>query len=109
MPYGHVAVVIEVLHSAIGITEQNFYFHYWPYRYARQIPLIFRNGLYYINDQYEVYERIEIDDNTQLQLLDQVAAAKLQTRKEELLDSSSSWFHTNVHIYLLFTSHLMFN
>jgi glutathionylspermidine amidase/synthetase len=114
MPYGHVAVIVEVLPNAIRIAEQNFYFHYWSHHYARQIPLVFRNGLYYVTDQYEVYGWIEIDDNKQLQPLDRSTAREIKMKDEQILDSSSSLFYANIHIYycflfvVLFISHLMF-
>jgi hypothetical protein len=66
LSFGHVAVIVRVLPNAIKIAEQNFYFYYWPHHYARQIPVVFRNGLYYIEDEYEVYGWMEIDDNKQL-------------------------------------------
>jgi hypothetical protein len=114
MPYGHVAVIVKVLPHAIRIAEQNFNFYYWTHNYARQIPIEFRNGLYYIKDQYEVYGWMEIDDNKQLKLFDQLTATKIQMRSESILDSAS-YFHTNVHIYycflflVLFISHFMFS
>jgi len=116
MPFGHVAVIVDVLPNAIRIAEQNFYFHYWPHNYARKIPFVFRNGLYYIEDQYEVYGWMEIDDNKQLKPLDELTATKIQMKNERILDSSSfSFFHRNIHIYycflfvVLFISHFMFS
>jgi len=115
MPYGHVAVIVDVLPNSIRIAEQNFYFHYWPDNYARRISVVFRNGLYYIEDQYKVYGWIEIDDNKQLQPLDQLTITKIQMKNERILDSSSSFFYANIHIYycflfvVLFISHFMFS
>jgi hypothetical protein len=115
MPFGHVAVIVRVLPNAIRIAEQNFYFYYWPHHYARQIPVVLRNGLYYIKDEYEVYGWMEIDDNKQLKPLDESTATKIQMIQERILDSSSfSFFHTHIHIYycflfvVLFISHFMF-
>ena len=65
MPFGHVAVIVEVLPNAIRIAEQNFYFHYWSNDYAREIPIVERNGLFYIQDKYEVYGWMEIIDPQQ--------------------------------------------
>lgn len=115
MPYGHVAVIVQVLPNAIRIAEQNFYFHYWSKHYAREIPLVFQNGLYSIKDTYRVYGWMEIDDKNELKPLDRMTAAKLEMRDASVLDSSSlSFFYTNIHIYycflfvVLFVSHLMY-
>ncbi|CAF3986255.1 unnamed protein product [Rotaria sordida] len=54
-PYSHVAVICKVQESFIRVCEQNYQFHYWSSNYARQIPMIYRNGLYYIEDNYDVY------------------------------------------------------
>ena len=61
-PYGHAAVIVEVLPSAIRIAEQNFNFNYWMKDYAREIPLLKRDGRYFIEDEYEVYGWMTIDD-----------------------------------------------
>ncbi len=99
MPYGHVAVIVEVLPNAIRVAEQNFYFYYWPNNYAREIPVVFRDGLYYIGDQYVVYGWIEIDVNQQLKPLDELTATKIQTKDERIIDSACS--HRNIYIYII--------
>ncbi len=68
-PVGHVAVIVDVVPGYIRIAEQNYYFDYWRYDYARQISLIFQNGYYYINDD-RIYGWMEIQDNNQLKPLD---------------------------------------
>lgn len=70
-PFGHVAVICEVHDNFIRVTEQNYRFHYWSSDYARQIPLIHKNGLYYIEDYYNIYGWLEIENNDQLKPLDQ--------------------------------------
>ncbi|CAF3723961.1 unnamed protein product [Rotaria sordida] len=70
-PYGHVAVICKVQESFIRVCEQNYQFHYWSSNYARQIPMIYRNGLYYIEDNYDVYGWMEIENNDQLKPLDE--------------------------------------
>ncbi|CAF3042862.1 unnamed protein product [Rotaria sp. Silwood2] len=70
-PHGHVAVICEVQENFIRIVEQNYQFHYWSGDYARQIPMIYRNGLYYIQDQHNVYGWMEIENNNQLKPLDE--------------------------------------
>jgi len=115
MPFGHVAVIVDVLPNAIRIAEQNFYFYYWPYNYAREIPVTFQNGLYYIQDKYVVYGWIEIDDSEQLEPLNESTVTKIRMINERILDSSSSFFYRNIHIYycflfvVLFISHCIFD
>jgi glutathionylspermidine synthase len=71
IPYGHIAVICEVQDNFIRVAEQNYHFHYWPNNYARQIPLVYRNGLYYIEDKYTIFGWMEIENNSQLQPLNQ--------------------------------------
>ena len=59
MPFGHVAVIHQVLPAAIRIGEQNFDFFPWTQRYAREIPLKHINGRFFLEDQFEVYGWIE--------------------------------------------------
>ncbi|CAF4942417.1 unnamed protein product, partial [Rotaria sp. Silwood1] len=70
-PYGHVAIICEVQENSIRIAEQNYQFHYWSSDYARQIPMIYRNDCYYIEDQDNVYGWMEIENNNQLKPLDE--------------------------------------
>jgi glutathionylspermidine amidase/synthetase len=101
MPYGHVAVIVEVLPHAIRVAEQNFYFYYWPQNYAREIPLVQKNGRYFIQDTYEVYGWIEIDTLKQLKPLDQSSARTLETKSELISDAAFS-SQLNIHICLIF-------
>ncbi|CAF2589786.1 unnamed protein product [Rotaria sp. Silwood2] len=71
MPYGHIAVICEVQESFIRVAEENYRFHYWSSNYARQIPMVYRNGLYYIEDYYNIYGWMEIENNHQLKPLDE--------------------------------------
>ena len=50
MQYGHVAVIVDVLPGSIRVAEENYYFYYWPGNYSRQIPYVWKNGGYYIED-----------------------------------------------------------
>lgn len=78
MPFGHVSVIVDVLPNAISIAEQNFYFYYWTHNYARQIPVVVRNGLYYIADgEYVVTGWMEIDDRKQLKPLEQPVVTEM--------------------------------
>jgi trypanothione synthetase/amidase len=68
IPFGHITIICEVQEDFIRVAEQNYRFHYWPGSYSRQIPMIKRDGLYYINDYYDVYGWMEIENNDQLTL-----------------------------------------
>ena len=59
MPFGHVAVIHQVLSTSIRIGEQNFDFSPWTHRYAREIPLKDVNGHFFLEDQFDVYGWIE--------------------------------------------------
>ncbi|CAF0988295.1 unnamed protein product [Didymodactylos carnosus] len=70
-PFGHIAIICEVVPGFVCIAEQNHKFHYWSENYARQIPVVFKNGGYYIEDEDEVFGWIEIENGNQLQPLDE--------------------------------------
>ncbi|CAM4830383.1 unnamed protein product [Rotaria magnacalcarata] len=70
-PYGHIAVICEVQESFICVIEQNFRFHIWSNNYSRQIPLVYRDGLYYIEDDLNIYGWMEIENNDQLRSLNE--------------------------------------
>lgn len=95
MPYGHVAVIVEVLPHAIRIAEQNFYFYYWHAHFAREIPLVFKNGRYFIEDSYDVYGWIEIDVHRQLKPLDDV-----EPTSRLITDAANS---ARLNVYICFT------
>lgn len=98
-PNGHIAVIVGVLPNAIHVAEQNFYFTYWKDYYSREIPLINRDGLYYIEDTYNTYGWMEIDDETnELKPLNQELALKIEGKSGQKSDSSSL-FYGNFRIY----------
>ncbi|CAF1188433.1 unnamed protein product [Rotaria sp. Silwood1] len=80
IPYGHVSIIVEVLRNSIRVAEENFYFTYWKHNYAREIPLVYENGLYYIKDQYTIYGWMEIDDKKQLKPLDRSTIEKIRMK-----------------------------
>ncbi|CAF4106983.1 unnamed protein product [Rotaria sordida] len=85
MPYGHISVIVDVLKNSIRIAEQNFYFTYWKDNYAREIPFVYKNGLYYIEDEYEIYGWLEIDDSKeQLKPLNKLTIEKIQMKYENM-------------------------
>ena len=67
MPFGHVAIITNVLSDCVHIAEQNNLYKYWSSDYARQAPLRFENNLYYIDDNDKIYGWMEIQDDGQLQ------------------------------------------
>jgi hypothetical protein len=71
MPFGHVAIITDVVSDHVHIAEQNNLHHYWPGDYARRAPLRYENGLYYIDDIDKLYGWMEIEDNDQLQPFDE--------------------------------------
>ena len=71
MPYGHVAIIVDVLSGFIRVAEENYYAYYWSGNYSRQIPYVLKNGLYFIQDDYPISGWITIQDNNQTSPLDQ--------------------------------------
>jgi hypothetical protein len=71
MPFGHVAIITDVISDYVHIAEQNNLYNYWSGDYARRAPLRFENGRYYIDDQDKIYGWMEIEDNGQLQPFDE--------------------------------------
>jgi glutathionylspermidine synthase len=80
-PFGHIAVICEVQEDFIRVAEQNYQFHYWSNNYSRQIPMIKHNDLYYIEDYYNVYGWMVIENNDQLKPLNQSILQKYQQSK----------------------------
>ena len=66
-PVGHIAIICEVGPDYVRIAEQNNKFHFWEDNHARQIPVVQKDGLYYIEDEDPLYGWMEIDDNNQLE------------------------------------------
>ncbi|CAF4852610.1 unnamed protein product, partial [Rotaria sp. Silwood1] len=71
MRVGHIAVITDVDENYVYIAEQNHKSHYWSADYARRVPLTFIDGGYYINDNYDLYGWMEIEDSDQLQPLNE--------------------------------------
>ena len=91
MPYGHVAIIVDVSSSSIRIAEQNFNFYYWKSNFAREIPLKYENGKYFINDQYQVYGYLQIIDLNQ----------DLKPRDQTIISSSSTQLNFSMFFFLL--------
>jgi len=71
LPFGHIAIITDVGRDYIRIAEQNYRFHHWSSNYARQIPMIVKNGEFYLKDHYKISGWMEIVENEQLQPLDE--------------------------------------
>ncbi|CAF1551282.1 unnamed protein product, partial [Didymodactylos carnosus] len=109
-PVGHVAIITEVGQDFIRIAEQNNKSHYWSGNYARQIPLVFESGVYYIKDEDEVCGWKEIEESNQLKPLDETKMDIVLKQYQEPLpigkmercfvtnsstDSECSWLNEN--------------
>ncbi|UJR16808.1 hypothetical protein I4U23_003707 [Adineta vaga] len=71
-PVGHIAVICDVGPNYIRIAEQNNKFHYWNGEYAREILMIEKDGLYYLEDEDPMHGWMEIeDDKNELKPLDE--------------------------------------
>ena len=71
LPFGHVAIICEVASDHVQIGEQNFVYHGWSEDHARQIPLVFKDNGYYLQDEDVILGWMEIDDHNELQPLDE--------------------------------------
>lgn len=71
IPFGHVAVIVDVLPDAIRVAEENYNPYYWTGNYAREIPYVFRNGSYFIDDYYSIFGWMTVEDNNETKPLDQ--------------------------------------
>lgn len=96
MPFGHVAVITDVVNDYVHIAEQNNLFHYWTADYARRAPLRFRDGLYYIEDEDKIFGWMEIEDHDELKPFDeahkdQILAKYLQPQSVGLFGRLLGW------------------
>lgn len=81
LPFGHIAIITEVGDNYIRIAEQNYRFHRWSGNYARQIPMVFKNGGYHLKDHYNISGWMEIIGHEHLQPLDEATLEAI--RKQE--------------------------
>ncbi|CAF3707941.1 unnamed protein product [Rotaria sp. Silwood1] len=71
-PFGHIAIICDVVPDFVRIAEQNIDSKYWPGDYARELRLIQKNDLYYIEDDEGIITGwMEIEDNHQLEPLNE--------------------------------------
>ena len=71
MPYGHVAVIVDVLPGFIRVAEENYDAYYWSGNYSRQIPYTMKNGSYFIEDSYPIAGWMSMNDSDRTAPLDQ--------------------------------------
>ena len=71
LPFGHVAIIVDVLPDFIRVAEQNYYPYYWSGNYSRQIPYALINGGYYIQGDDPILGWMTVEDNNQTTPLDQ--------------------------------------
>ena len=82
-PFGHIAVISEVHEDFIRVVEQNYRFHCWKGNFAREIPLVFRNGLYFLEDHYQIFGWIDFVDKEQMKPLDHSKAHQILKKYQE--------------------------
>ncbi|CAF1056846.1 unnamed protein product [Adineta ricciae] len=85
-PVGHIAVICDVGPDYIRIAEQNVKFHYWNGEYAREIRMVEKDGLYYLEDEDPMHGWMEIEDeNNELKPLDESVINMIHPRYQERL------------------------
>jgi trypanothione synthetase/amidase len=107
MPFGHVAVIIDILPAFIRVAEQNYYPYYWSANYSRQIPYGLINGSYYIQDDYDIFGWMTIEDkNNQTKPLDQSTINKIiqlnQSSPTFICANNAKHYYFSVFNYLFF-------
>lgn len=60
MPYGHVAVIVDVLQDRVRVAEQNYNFGQWLFNYSREIRWTRKTNLYFLEDEYNILGWIEM-------------------------------------------------
>jgi trypanothione synthetase/amidase len=81
LPFGHVAVIVDVGPDYIRIAEQNYRFHRWSGNYARQITMEIKHGGYQLLDRFKINGWMEIAGHEQLRPLDDVAVATIHSKE----------------------------
>jgi len=83
LPFGHVAIICDVVPGFVRIAEQNYIYHSWADDFAREIPVIITDGNYLIKDEDEICGWIEIDDNDELEPLDETKLDSILKQYQE--------------------------
>lgn len=71
MPFGHVAVITDVVAGYAHIAEQNNLHTYWTADHARRVPVRCENGLYYLDDTDKLFGWMVIEGDEQLEPFDE--------------------------------------
>lgn len=79
-PVGHIAVICDVGENFIRIAEQNNKFHYWNEQFARELPVVCKDGGYFIEDEDQLYGWMEIDDKNQLKTLEDLGIHSIHSQ-----------------------------
>lgn len=114
LPYGHVAIIVDVLPGYIRVAEQNYNSHYWNRNYGRQIPYALKNGSYYIEDAYPVLGWMSTEDANLTKPLDSQTIQTIERSNQSsptficqnIVRNSGSLFHAE--IIFLFLSLVIF-
>ncbi len=106
MPFGHVAVIVDVLPDFIRVAEENYDAYYWSGNYSRQIPYVFKNGSYFIEDEDPIFGWMTVEDNNQTKPLDQAtidAIIKLNGTSPDFICHNNGIYHYfSISYYLFF-------
>ena len=71
MPFGHIAIITDVRPGSVCVAEQNHKGQHCSESYAREIPLVIKDGIYYIEDEDLIAGWMHIEDDNQLNPLDE--------------------------------------
>ncbi|CAF1216469.1 unnamed protein product [Adineta ricciae] len=71
LPFGHIAVISEVGPGYVRIVEQNYESNSWSENHTRQLRLVEKDDLFYIEDEHSIYGWMTIKDNHELGPLDE--------------------------------------
>ncbi|CAF0816293.1 unnamed protein product [Adineta steineri] len=96
LPFGHVAIIVDVLSNSIRVAEENYDAYLWIGNYAREIPYKYLNGNYYIEDKYPIAGWISIIDYNQTKPLDQYTInniIQLNGTSPDFICSNNSIYH----------------
>ena len=71
LPYGRIGIIYDVVPGFIRVIEQNYEYKNWLNNNSRRIPLIAKNGCYYIEDEDEIYGWMNIENSENLEPFDE--------------------------------------
>jgi len=83
LPFGHVAIICDVVPGFVRVGEQNYIYHDWTNDFAREIRLIEKENGFYLEDDHEILGWMEIDDQQELKPLEDQHLDLIQTKYRE--------------------------